>query len=307
MSIRTAVILSALLLAGFLVLRPVLGRLGAPGTPDVRGRSSVRPPVGVSISPAAEDEPRPSATPGPRGTSADPAASPAASCSALAAVEKRVFDLTNEERRKAGLTPLSDEATLHETALTQSGDMMARAFFDHINPDGLAPEDRVAVRHRRLIGLVGENIWRASGFGKMPPDKLAHEIVTSWMKSPGHRENILRPKFTHLGVGVCSRGDEVRATQNFAQVLAYLDRPLPDTVARGTALALALTTVATPAHPADAFDLWSSERGLAATARAALVGGRADVDPGVYMLRIYFTQSDPSRFAIVPGPQIEVK
>jgi uncharacterized protein YkwD len=303
MSVKTAAILSALLLAGFLVLRPALGRLGAPETPDVRGRSSVRPPAGASIAPVGlEDEATPPASPAAGGASG----AAAAACPGLDAVEKRIFELTNDERRKAGRSPLDTEPVLHDTALAQSSDMSARRFFDHINPDGESPEDRVAVRHRRLIGLVGENIWRGSGFAKTPTDELAREIVTWWMKSPGHRENILRQDSTHLGVGVCGSGGEVWATQNFARVLAYLDNPLPAAVPRGKALALALSPVAAPVRPAAGFDLWSPGRGLAAGPRSDLAGGQAEAEPGVYKLRVYFA-ADSGHYSIVSGPQLEVQ
>ena len=35
------------------------------------------------------------------------------------------------------------------------------------------------------------------------------------MSSPGHRENMLDPDFTHLGVGVSARNGTIRATQEF--------------------------------------------------------------------------------------------
>jgi hypothetical protein len=126
------------------------------------------------------------------------------------------------------------------------------------------------------------------------------------MASPSHRENILRPDRTHLGVGVCGSGGEVRATQNFARILAYLDQPLPAAVPRGEALTLALSPVATPVRPAVGFDLWSPGRGLAAGPRSALASGRAEAERGVYKLRVYFA-TDPGHFSIVPGPQLEVQ
>ena len=56
----------------------------------------------------------------------------------------------------------------------------------------------------------------------MPPatmsakiQQVAKEIVDDWMSSPGHRENILDPRFTHLGVGVSARNHTIRATQEF--------------------------------------------------------------------------------------------
>lgn len=306
MSSKTAAIASAALLTGFLLLRPALGRLGVPAEPDVRGKGRAVPPAEVAPSVVLKPFEGERPTPGASGGSGTPATA-SVSCSGMEVVEQRIFDLTNGERRRAGRQPLSPEGTLSETARAHSSDMMVRRFFDHINPDGQAPEDRVAVHHRRLVGLVGENIWRGSGYASVSPDKLAQEIMASWMSSPGHRENILRPETTHLGIGACGAGGEVRATQNFARVLAYLDLPLPKAVARGSALAVALTPVAAPVPPAEGFDLWSAERGLAVSARMALAGGRAEAEPGVYKLRVYFAQANPGRYSIFPGPQIEVR
>ena len=62
---------------------------------------------------------------------------------------------------------------------------------------------------------MGENIWYASGYNVTKIQRVAKEIVDDWMSSPGHRENILDPRFTHLGVGVSARQHSVRATQEF--------------------------------------------------------------------------------------------
>jgi uncharacterized protein YkwD len=62
---------------------------------------------------------------------------------------------------------------------------------------------------------MGENIWYASGYNLAKIQQVANEIVDDWMSSPGHRENILDPRFTHLGVGVSARNHTIRATQEF--------------------------------------------------------------------------------------------
>ena len=44
----------------------------------------------------------------------------------------------------------------------------------------------------------------------------ARLIVDGWMTSPGHRRNILDPRYTHLGVGVAAKDKMCYATQIFA-------------------------------------------------------------------------------------------
>ena len=75
--------------------------------------------------------------------------------------------------------------------------MAVRAFYSHTSPEGGQPWDRAAAAGstRRSIG---ENI--ACG------QRSAAEVVEGWMNSPGHRANILKPGFTHIGVGFAGGG-----------------------------------------------------------------------------------------------------
>jgi uncharacterized protein YkwD len=115
----------------------------------------------------------------------------------LAGAAAAVTDLTNRERVRAGLPPLAADPLLTAAAQAHSADMVARAFYSHTAPDGSRPWDRAAAAGstRRSIG---ENI----ACGQRSPA----EVVEGWMNSPGHRANILKPGFTHLGVGFAGGG-----------------------------------------------------------------------------------------------------
>lgn len=108
-----------------------------------------------------------------------------------------VITLTNAERAAAGLPPLSPDPLLTNAAQAHSADMVARAFYAHTSPDGSEPWHRAAAAGstRRSIG---ENI--ACG------QRSADEVVRGWMNSPGHRANILKPGFTHIGIGFAGGG-----------------------------------------------------------------------------------------------------
>ncbi|MFE4368980.1 CAP domain-containing protein [Streptomyces sp. NPDC056835] len=108
-----------------------------------------------------------------------------------------VLSLTNAERTRAGLRPLADDRQLAAAAQAYSTDMAARAFYSHTSPEGLAPWDRAAAAGAAHRG-IGENI----ACGQRDP----REVVRGWMDSPGHRANILKPDFTHLGVGFAGGG-----------------------------------------------------------------------------------------------------
>ncbi|MFE0676926.1 CAP domain-containing protein [Streptomyces sp. NPDC058867] len=115
----------------------------------------------------------------------------------LARTTGEVLELTNRERAAAGLRPLSPDPSLTAAAQAHSADMVARAFYSHTSPEGGQPWDRAAAagsRHRS----TGENI----ACGQRSPA----EVVRGWMDSPGHRANILKRDFTHLGVGFAGGG-----------------------------------------------------------------------------------------------------
>ncbi|MEM7354725.1 MAG: CAP domain-containing protein [Acidobacteriota bacterium] len=218
--------------------------------------------------------------------------------------EQRVFDATNAERSQHGLPPLAPEPTLGLVARGHSDDMLRRGYFSHTSPDGDSAGDRVASQHRRLVGLAGENIWTGSGYGATAAPVLARLIVESWMSSPGHRANILRPESTHLGVGIVTEGREVRATQVFATVYGFLAEPLPATVRRGAKLVPG--TVAGAKGQAERFDLFSVRRGAKVGGPWPLSGTTVDASPGTYQLRVYFPEG-ARRFVISNGPRIEVR
>lgn len=106
--------------------------------------------------------------------------------------EAAVLLLVNEERAKAGCSPVAADSDLAKLAEAFSEDMALRGFFDHTNPDGEDPWDRAAAFG--IIGLGGENIARGQA--------TAEAVMEAWMNSPGHKANILNCDFKTLGVGV---------------------------------------------------------------------------------------------------------
>jgi uncharacterized protein YkwD len=138
----------------------------------------------------------------PRAAGADPSA-----------VEWQVLFLTNQQRVWRKLQPLSPSDELASVARVHSRDMISRGFFDHRNPDGLGPGDRLA-RSGLRFPLWAENLCTIRG-GPADGAALASAIVASWMDSRGHRHNILEPGFRVLGVGVAISGRTVMATELF--------------------------------------------------------------------------------------------
>ncbi|MFF5973860.1 sigma-70 family RNA polymerase sigma factor [Streptomyces sp. NPDC012769] len=110
---------------------------------------------------------------------------------------RQVIDLVNTERSRAGCGPLSENSLLTKAAQGHSDDMAARDFFDHTNPDGDGPGERVTATGYRW-STYGENIAK----GQRTPA----QVMDSWMNSPGHRANILNCDFREIGIGIHTDG-----------------------------------------------------------------------------------------------------
>lgn len=126
--------------------------------------------------------------------------------------EKVIADLMkliNDHRKDEGMPPLEIMAEVSGVAYAHSEDMCERNFFDHINPDGKDPGDRLNDAGIDWIDS-GENI-------QMLPfsDNLAEEIDKTFQNSPGHKKNRESDKFTKIGIGIKSCGDQIYVTELF--------------------------------------------------------------------------------------------
>lgn len=126
-------------------------------------------------------------------------------------VRARMLAAVNAVRKRAGLRLLKADPELERAAQAHAEDMLRRGYFGHKSPSGTTVRER-----SRSAGYdwrtIGENIAE----GQLSVD----EVMDTWMRSPGHRKNILNPAFTELGVGLTtgrSRGGEYRViwVQNF--------------------------------------------------------------------------------------------
>jgi uncharacterized protein YkwD len=295
---------SAVLFALFMLFRPIVGGIGDPTVPDITGRAEPFVPDGATgMAPFAN---LPAPKPVIPASVTKPSAAQAAGMGITNPdqVEQMILDLVNAERRKAQAPDLTVEPTLQQIARGHSNDMLARGFFEHVNPDGQAPGDRVAIEHRQLIGGAGENIGSLAGMDVSDQKKLAEQIMNMWMKSSGHRENILKPEYTHIGIGVAVKDKEVRATQLFTATRGFLDQPVPAQVATGDTLNLSIRPFAGGQLPSE-YDFLMPDKGTTTGKDYPIGEGKVEIGKGVYKLRFHFPK--PGGYTIYDGPLIQVK
>jgi uncharacterized YkwD family protein len=124
-----------------------------------------------------------------------------------------VFALVNEERIQAGLLPLSRLEILFEVAEIKALDMRDNNYFDHVSPTYGTPG--------QMLTQYGVE-WTAYGENIAAGQRTPAAVMEAWMNSPGHRANILSPKFTHLGVGYAPGTSDSRYRSYWVQEFVRL-------------------------------------------------------------------------------------
>ncbi|MDB5190127.1 MAG: hypothetical protein JWN49_453 [Parcubacteria group bacterium] len=142
-----------------------------------------------------------------------------------------VVALTNENRIEDHLPALATSPLLTQAAQLKADDMAANSYYAHVSPDGKTP--------LYWLELVGYHYLNA-GENLVIDRTTSEEVVSAWMNSADHRENILRPQFTEIGVGVAQGVYEGQAT---TYVVQEFGTPYPS-------IALVRKPVATTVTPA---------------------------------------------------------
>ena len=142
-------------------------------------------------------------------------------------VERSIVHFTNKERRKRGLKSLVGHRTLIRAARGHSRWMARHNRMSHTGGGGSEPWHR-AKRAGYPSEYVGENLWQTSGrsglawkskFRWRSDWKLGQAAVITWMNSPGHRQNLLKSDYKHIGIGVArNKRGRIYLTQKFGNV-----------------------------------------------------------------------------------------
>jgi uncharacterized protein YkwD len=133
--------------------------------------------------------------------------------------ERRILELANADRAKAGLAPLAWHERSARVARAHSQEMRELGFVSHVSPTTGSAADRVQ-RAGIVTPVVLENLARAYS---------PAEAHAGLMNSPGHRANLMSPEATHVGMGVVL-GREVAGRPELYLTQVFVRVPPPTDV-----------------------------------------------------------------------------
>jgi uncharacterized protein YkwD len=139
-----------------------------------------------------------------------------------ATAEQRVLALTNAFRAEAKLPAVEPEPRLAETARSFATYLASTGKLEH-DADGTTPPERVKKRGYAYC-IVAENLASEFNSAGFTPEALAQNIVQGWRESPTHRDNMLQPDVTQVGIGVARspKDGEYFAVEVFARPMSQM-------------------------------------------------------------------------------------
>ena len=110
-----------------------------------------------------------------------------------ALMSEALLSVLNQDRQKNGLLPLAINPKLEKAAMAKARDILENDYFAHTSPTGVVPWD--FIRQEGLaFRFAGENLAR--GYTS------AYELEYDFLQSPAHRENLLSPLYSEIGIAV---------------------------------------------------------------------------------------------------------
>jgi uncharacterized protein YkwD len=168
-----------------------------PTTTTRAATTTTRPATTTTTRPA----PRPTAAPTTRPT-------PAGNQSTAQKLASDLFERLNAERRARGLAALDWDGDLARIAGDWSAEMAGSGNFRHRDLGAAS-----GLSGMSEFSALGENIAWVEGYPHM-----GNQLHVGWMRSTGHRANMLQRGFDSVGIGVVCSGGRAWATQNFGRL-----------------------------------------------------------------------------------------
>jgi uncharacterized protein YkwD len=108
--------------------------------------------------------------------------------------EGELLSLVNKERQDRGLPHLTLNTQLSDASRRKASDMFQKNYWAHFAPDGSTSPWAFIKSSGYNYTFAGENL--AKGFSD------SASIVSAWMSSPTHRDNILSPRYNDVGFAI---------------------------------------------------------------------------------------------------------
>lgn len=110
-------------------------------------------------------------------------------------IQDKIIELTNKQRIENGnLSILQENTKLNFSAEKKVQDMLVKQYFEHTSPSNIGVADLANQVSYDYI-LIGENL----AMGNFENEEV---LIEAWMKSPGHRANILNENYTEIGIAL---------------------------------------------------------------------------------------------------------
>jgi hypothetical protein len=109
-----------------------------------------------------------------------------------------ILSMSNEVRKQNGEAALTPNSTLMSAAQAKAEHMVANKYFAHFSPDGKIPWD--------FFKEAGYT-YKVAGENLAITNEDDQEVITGWMNSPTHRENLLSSEYSDIGIGIAKYGD----------------------------------------------------------------------------------------------------
>lgn len=137
--------------------------------------------------------------------------------------QKTVIELTNIEREKKGLSKLQENEALDKAAAAKAANMFSENYWAHFAPSGKTPWDFIQSSGYHFT-YAGENL--AKNFYK------SDDVVSAWMNSPTHRDNLLNRNYKDIGIavveGMLNGQKTTLVVQEFGTTENVTSRPVAD-------------------------------------------------------------------------------
>lgn len=126
-----------------------------------------------------------------------------------------IVELSNKQRELLSAQPLAINTDLMNAAQAKAENMAKNQYFSHNLPDGNPPWKFITDTGYSYLE-AGENLAMTN--------QTDDSVVSGWMNSPAHRDNVLNKNFTDTGIGVAYYGS-YEGYKNAFVIVAFYAKP----------------------------------------------------------------------------------